>query len=56
VRLERGMVGTFVEEGGLVVVTWERGAGTYDTGFRPRSPDDRDGLVAAVAGLTEVRG
>lgn len=55
VRLERGMAGTFVEEGGLVVVTWQHDDDDYDTGFRPRSPEDRDALVTAVTALTEVR-
>jgi hypothetical protein len=58
VRLERGMAGKFVEEGGLVVVTWQplqHGEGQQprdlDTGFRPRARADRDGLVAAVSAL-----
>ncbi len=55
VRLDRGMAGTFVEEGGLVVVTWQHDDARYDTGFRPRSPQNRDALVTAVTALTEVR-
>ena len=54
-RLERGMAGKFVEEGGLVVVTWQHGSRRLDTGFRPRAAADRDALVAAVqtvAGVT----
>ena len=51
VRLERGMAGKFVEEGGLVVVTWQHGPGELDTGFRPRAAADRDALVAAVDAL-----
>ena len=34
VRRERGMAGKFVEEGGLLVITWEHGSRTLDTGFR----------------------
>ncbi|WP_231134467.1 PH-like domain-containing protein [Motilibacter deserti] len=54
-RLERGMAGKFVEEGGLVVVTWEHGTRQLDTGFRPRAAADRDELLAAVQGLVEVK-
>ncbi|NHC45995.1 hypothetical protein G9H72_12115 [Motilibacter sp. K478] len=54
-RLERGMAGKFVEEGGLVVVTWEHGTRQLDTGFRPRAAADRDALLAAVQGLVEVK-
>ncbi|RZS89399.1 hypothetical protein EV189_1162 [Motilibacter rhizosphaerae] len=50
-RLERGMAGKFVEEGGLVVVTWQHGDRLLDTGFRPRAAADRDALVAAVESL-----
>jgi len=52
-RLERGMAGKFVEEGGLVVMTWQQGEGQreLDTGFRPRAAADRDVLVEAVAAL-----
>ena len=56
VRLERGMAGKFVEEGGLVVLTWRHGDDNLDTGFRPRHGADRDRLVdAATAILTEAR-
>ena len=55
VRLERGMAGKFVEEGGLVVVTWQHGERGLDTGFRPRYAEDRDPLVAAVAMLLRTR-
>jgi hypothetical protein len=55
VRLERGMAGKFVEEGGLVVVTWQHGEGQrqreLDTGFRPRAGEDREVLVSAVSAL-----
>jgi hypothetical protein len=48
VRLERGMAGKFVEEGGLVVITWQHGDRTLDSGFRNRRAEDRDPVVAAV--------
>lgn len=57
-RLERGMAGKFVEEGGLVVVTWQimgqHGVRKLDTGFRPRAAADRDALVDAVQALAGV--
>lgn len=53
-RLERGMAGKYVEEGGLVVVTWQHGQRQLDTGFRPRAAADRDALVAAVQALVGV--
>jgi hypothetical protein len=51
VRLERGMAGKFVEEGGLVVMTWQHGERELDTGFRPRAAADRDVLVATLGAL-----
>lgn len=48
VRLERGMAGKFVEEEGIVVLTWQHGPRSLDTGFRSRRAADRDALVAAV--------
>jgi hypothetical protein len=48
VRLERGMAGKFVEEGGILVLTWRHGTYRFDTGFRPRHADDTDLLVDAV--------
>lgn len=55
VRRESGMTGTFVEEGGIVVLTTEQGEHSYDVGFRPRHPEDSDAIVHAVTALTEVR-
>lgn len=51
VRLEKGMAGKVVEEGGLVVLTWRHGPRTLDTGFRPRRAADRDALLSAVASI-----
>ncbi|RKS77775.1 hypothetical protein CLV35_1473 [Motilibacter peucedani] len=53
-RLERGMAGKFVEEGGLVVVTWQHGQRDLDTGFRPRAAADREAIVDAVRALAGV--
>lgn len=54
VRLERGMVGKFVEKEGLVVLTWQLGDVRLDTGLRVRHDADRDRLVRAVSSLVEV--
>lgn len=54
VRLERGMVGKFVEREGLVVLTWSLGDAMLDTGLRLRHRADRARVVEAVDGLLEV--
>lgn len=54
VRLERGMIGKFVEREGLVVLTWSLGEATLDTGLRLRHRTDRARLVSAVGALQEV--
>lgn len=54
VRLERGMVGKFVEREGLVVLTWSLGEATLDTGLRLRHRADRARVVSAVASVQEV--
>jgi hypothetical protein len=51
VRRERGMAGKFVQEGGLVVVTWELGDRLLDTGFRPDRARPGDALAATISGL-----
>ncbi|RJK96753.1 hypothetical protein [Vallicoccus soli] len=55
VRLERGMAGKFVEEGGLVVITWQHGERSLDSGFRNRRAEDRDAIVAAVQRIAGER-
>ena len=51
VRLDKGMAGKVVAEGGLVVLSWQLGGHTVDTGFAPRYADDRDRVVSAVRSL-----
>ncbi len=51
VRLDKGMAGKFVTEGGLVVLTWELGGHALDTGFAPRYADDRERVVTAVRSM-----
>ena len=54
VRLEAGMAGKFVEEGGLVVVAWRLGGTAVDTGFRPRYAQEKNALVAAIGDLVQT--
>ena len=51
VRLERGMAGKFVEKEGLVLVTWQLGPKSVDTGFRTRTADHKTPLVSAIKAL-----
>lgn len=44
-----GMVGKFVEPGGLVMVTWDFAGEPVDTGFRPQGFQDRPRLLEALA-------
>lgn len=53
VRLAPGMAGKFVGEGGLVVVTWQLGPASLDTGFRARFAEDRDEVLDAVMVLAD---
>jgi hypothetical protein len=44
VRQESGMAGKFVEKDGLLVMTWNLGAHSLDTGFRTRRAADKGTL------------
>ncbi|GAB4100128.1 hypothetical protein [Sinomonas halotolerans] len=54
VRLESGMAGKFVEEGGLVVISWSLGGTDVDTGFRARFAAEKNALVAAIEDLIKT--
>lgn len=47
-----GMVGKFVEPGGLVLLSWTYAGQPVDTGFRPQSGADRPRLLEALSALT----
>jgi hypothetical protein len=51
VRLESGMAGKFVETDGLLVLTWDLGTHTLDTGFRTRRAADKDALYDSLQQL-----
>ncbi|HEY4613945.1 MAG TPA: hypothetical protein VIG75_00625 [Citricoccus sp.] len=56
VGLDSGMSGKFVEQGGLVVVTWLLGGQEVTTGFRTRTAADRDPLRAAIERIAPDHG
>jgi hypothetical protein len=51
VRQESGMAGKFVEKDGLLVITWDLGTHTLDTGFRTRRAADKDALYDSLQQL-----
>lgn len=54
VRLESGMVGKFVERGGLVVFSWLLDGQEVSTGFRTRHAADRNRLHAGLQALLDA--
>ncbi|GAC1449946.1 MAG: hypothetical protein NVS2B15_06060 [Pseudarthrobacter sp.] len=51
VRQESGMAGKFVEKDGLLVLTWDLGTHSLDTGFRTRRAADKDALYDSLQQL-----
>ncbi len=51
VRQESGMAGKFVEKDGLLVLTWDLGTHTLDTGFRTRRAADKAALFDSLRHL-----
>ena len=51
VRQESGMAGKFVEKDGLLVMTWDLGTHTLDTGFRTRKAADKAALYDSLQQL-----
>lgn len=51
VQTADGMVGKFVESGGLVVITWRLGALSVDTGFRTRYAAEKQPLIESISRL-----
>ena len=47
-RTAQGMIGKFVEPGGLVVVGWSLAGTRLETGFRTRAADDRAPLITSI--------
>lgn len=46
-----GMIGKFVEKGGLIILRWQLGPTQVDTGFRPREHEQTTPAIAAIAEL-----
>ncbi|MET3718745.1 MULTISPECIES: hypothetical protein [unclassified Arthrobacter] len=51
VRQESGMAGKFVEKDGILVITWDLGKHTLDTGFRTRRAADKEALYDSLQQL-----
>ena len=47
-RTAQGMIGKFVEPGGLVVIGWSLAGTRLETGFRTRAADDRAPLITSI--------
>ena len=55
-QLAPGIAGKVTGGEGAVLVTWRLGERTLDTGFHPRSREDREPLVRALGGLVTSEG
>lgn len=53
-RLDKGIAGKVVPEGGLLVITWLHGDQLIDSGFRSEHPAEHAAWVAAVERMTRT--
>ncbi len=51
-RLDKGIAGKVLTEGGLLVITWEHGGRQLDSGFRSERAADHPAWVEAIETLT----
>jgi hypothetical protein len=51
-RLDKGIAGKVVPEGGLLVITWRHGGRLIDSGFRSEHPAEHAAWVAAIERMT----
>ncbi len=51
-RLDKGIAGKVVPEGGLLVITWQLGDRLIDSGFRSEHPAEHAAWVAAIERIT----
>ncbi|MBW1604602.1 hypothetical protein JJV70_21370 [Streptomyces sp. JJ66] len=51
-RLDKGIAGKVVTEGGLLVISWQLGEQTLDSGFRSDHPAEHAAWLAALTELT----
>lgn len=54
-RLDKGIAGKVLTEGGLLVITWEHGGRQLDSGFRSDHAAEHPDWVAAVNALTNAQ-
>jgi hypothetical protein len=54
-RLDTGIAGKVVTQGGLLVITWQHGDRIIDSGFRSGRSAEHTAWVDAVTALTEAR-
>ncbi|MEW2296887.1 hypothetical protein ABZ719_30010 [Streptomyces sp. NPDC006743] len=54
-RLDKGIAGKVLTEGGLLVVTWEHGGKLLDSGFRSERAAEHTEWVAALNSMTETK-
>jgi hypothetical protein len=54
-RLDTGIAGKVLTQGGLLVITWQHGDRTIDSGFRSERSAEHRAWVDAVTTLTEAR-
>ncbi|CAM5332401.1 hypothetical protein SXANM310S_04890 [Streptomyces xanthochromogenes] len=53
-RLDKGIAGKVLTEGGLLVVTWSHGDKLIDSGFRSDRAEQHPAWVAAINSMTET--
>ncbi|KIZ17488.1 hypothetical protein [Streptomyces natalensis] len=54
-RLDKGIAGKVLTEGGLLIVTWEHGDKEIDSGFRSDRAEEHPAWVAALTALSTTR-
>jgi hypothetical protein len=55
-RLDKGIAGKVLTEGGLLVITWEHGGRLIDSGFRSEHAAEHTGWVDAVGSMASASG
>ncbi|ARF54386.1 hypothetical protein [Streptomyces gilvosporeus] len=54
-RLDKGIAGKVLTEGGLLIVTWEHGDREIDSGFRSDRAEEHPAWAAALTALSTAR-
>ncbi|MEV5510257.1 hypothetical protein [Streptomyces orinoci] len=53
-RLDKGIAGKVLTEGGLLVITWQHGERTIDSGFRSDAADGHPAWVEAISTMNST--